>query len=87
METMGTEYYGIGMVIDKQCPWCANTRILVTRNERKVRLRCTMNGKAPTRKLPYCGCDAELQFRELTPEERVLYKAYAREKKTNLGDC
>lgn len=66
---MDIQYPGIGLVIEKQCPWCSNTRTLVQQEGHDVRFTCTMNGNAPTRKLPPCGYTALIPKKMLTKEE------------------
>lgn len=69
------DYYpGIGLVVDKQCPWCLNTRVLIQHKGHGVRMRCTMNGEHPNRSLPYCGYDATVVWKELTDEEKILFR-------------
>lgn len=70
---MTETYLGLGIVIDRQCPWCSNTRILIQQKGHDIVTMCTMNGNAPTRKLPFCGYSATIPKKMLTPDEAKAF--------------
>lgn len=78
---MDLVYEGVGLVIEQQCPWCSNTRLLIEYLKGAVKRTCTMNGHAPERKLPHCMYEAVIPIPLLTYQEKKRYGVLRKSKK------